>query len=154
VLRRPFGVVSEFVTIRRGSREVVALIVSLVVLTFPISVGAYHTPDHFCEQCVAESCGGGASDRNYLWCVSSACGIECEVWVADRFGATDGCVAQCDAMLETCQMASEDSGGLIDDYCADTAQACYVDCEGGVEDEDDMYIEEGGEDGYAVLDEE
>tara|TARA_B100000315_G_scaffold259705_1_gene316787 strand:- start:1576 stop:2004 length:429 start_codon:yes stop_codon:yes gene_type:complete len=131
------------------------LLICFVVFAFPISVGAYHTADHFCTQCVEESCGGGsASDRDYLFCVSSACGAECEVWAADRFGVTDGCVAQCDVMMETCQMASDDSGGLIDDYCADTARTCYAACESEVGEQladEDMYLDEVLSD---VLDEE
>ena len=121
----------------------VVLIVSLLVLVAPVSVGAYHTTDHFCEQCIADNCGGGnTGDAVYMSCVSSSCGDKCVGWVTGRFGLADGCTAQCDAMLASCQIASEDSGGQIDEYCTDMAQECFAACEGGLEDAYDVPDEE------------
>lgn len=91
---------------------------------------AYHTPDHFCEQCVYDNCSEGHSDdAGYLDCVSTACGDECHAWAADRGSAGEGCTAQCEEMWQSCLTASEDSGGLIDDYCVETARSCYAGCQ-------------------------
>ena len=90
---------------------------------------AYHTPDHFCEQCVYDNCSEGYSDNPaYLDCVSMACGDECLALVADRGSAGEGCMAQCEEMWQSCLSASEDSGGVIDDYCVETARSCYASC--------------------------
>lgn len=128
-------------------------ILILIVVGFPVSASGYHTTDHFCEQCVADNCGGSnTGDAGYMSCVASSCGDQCVGWVAERFGSADGCMAQCDAMHDTCQTASEDSGGLIDDYCTDMARECYAACEGGVEDAYDLPDEELYEESYEELD--
>ena len=104
-----------------------------IVLMVGLAVGvfAYHVPDHFCEQCVDDNCSeGNADDVSYLDCVLVACGDECQVWAADRsrlFG--EECTDQCETMWQVCIAASEDSGGLIDDYCGEAAQACYAGCQ-------------------------
>ena len=129
-------------------------ILIFIVLGFPVSGSGYHTPDHFCEECIADNCGGGnIGDVDYMSCVSSSCGDQCVGWVAEGFGSADGCIAQCDATYGTCQTASEDSGGLIDDYCADMARECYVACEGEVEDAYDVPDEELYDESYEELDE-
>ena len=106
------------------------LILLLIVVGVPVSGYGYHTPDHFCEQCIVESCGGGnINDADYASCVSSSCGEQCHVWAVDRFISNDGCVGQCEAMWQSCIDALEYSGDLIDDYCVETARQCFSDCE-------------------------
>ncbi len=107
-------------------------LIGLVVLMvgIPAVADAYHTPDHFCDQCVVDNCsGGGNADLAFIDCVSMSCGDQCRVWAVDRFSPGEGCMAQCEEMWQSCLAASEDSAGLIDDYCVQTAQACYAGCQ-------------------------
>jgi len=107
--------------------------------------GAYHTADHFCEMCVPENCGAGDPyQETYLACVDSSCGAQCEAWVVTRFGSDGSCDARCDAMWNTCMMASEDAGGLIDEYCTEAASECFASCSSST---DDAYS--SGVEGYS-----
>ena len=104
---------------------------ALISLVAGVMEGAFahHTPDHFCEKCVYDNCSAGSfADAMYLDCVSMACGDDCRTLAEGRGNADESCMAQCETVLETCLMASDDSGGVIDDYCAETAQVCYANC--------------------------
>ena len=105
-------------------------ILILIVLGSPVSGSGYHTTDHFCEQCIADNCDGNTTeDAGYMSCVSSSCGEQCHVWAVDRFSSSDGCTGQCEAMWQSCITASEDSGGVIEDYCVETARQCFAGCQ-------------------------
>ncbi len=106
------------------------LVVLVLVIGLAKDTLAYHTPDHFCEQCGYDQCSDGNSDPStYLDCVSTACGDDCYAQAADRVDAGEGCMAQCEEMWESCLTSSEDSGGEIDDYCVEMARSCYSDCQ-------------------------
>lgn len=105
-------------------------ILILIVLGVPVLGYGYHTPDHFCEPCIADNCGGGnIGDADSMSCVSSSCGEQCRVWMVDRFGSSDACMAQCETVWQSCITASEDSGGLIEDYCVEMARQCFAGCQ-------------------------
>ena len=119
---------------RYGVTQRVCCIFGVVALMvgWAVGVSGYHTPDHFCEQCISDNCvEDSADDIPYLDCVLVSCGNECQMWAADRGGFFgEECTAQCETVWQVCISASEDSGGLIDDYCSEAAQDCYAHCRG------------------------